>query len=277
MFHITEKGIQPCKAHKRACPLNSEHFESIVDAEAYYKESNALFPEIQGELATVFVKNEASESELIANFLSYMQIIDSAGRPSRASDDAVCLIKEIHSGNVPERIPKSLSSYSEMSAGFGVHNAFMKLGYFGRATKEVARDLARNIGKGTVLDPLAGKGYFAKALRDAGVKTIATDDYSWKEQHTFEKLDAIDSLKKYGDRISHLLISWAPYESTIDLELLRLKRDRFPHITIINVGEQSGGCTGSEEFWEEFTINEPDYPVNYRTTAGLNDILVFGK
>lgn len=37
MFHLTENGPKPCRAQKRSCPLDSEHFDNAVDAQKAYE------------------------------------------------------------------------------------------------------------------------------------------------------------------------------------------------------------------------------------------------
>jgi hypothetical protein len=186
----------------------------------------------------------------------------------------------VYSGKVPQMLPSNLVDYGESRnslEAMRIGHYLQSCGMYGKIMKETATDIAANVGDGVVLDPMAGNGWAAKALREAGVKTIASDDNSWKISKDVEKLDALESLKKYGNKISHLLISWAPYGSDIDVKLLREARENFPHITIINVGEGIQGCTGSPEFWDELEEVHPEHRVRYETTIGLHDHVTFGK
>jgi len=176
----------------------------------------------------------------------------------------------ICSGEIPERVPSELE---DITGPFTFLHLWLQYhGYYGHFSKETARDIALNVGDGTVLDPLAGNGWAVKALREAGVRTIASDERS---DSPFEQLDAMDALKKYGDQITHLLISWAPHRSDIDVQLLREVGAKYPHVTIINVGEDQGGCTGSEQFWREAKRVTPKFPVRYQRTSGVYDNLTF--
>jgi len=176
----------------------------------------------------------------------------------------------ICSGEIPERVPPELE---EITGPFTFLHFWQQYhGYYGHFSKETAHDIALNVGDGTVLDPLAGEGWAVKALREAGVRTIASDKSSNTQ---FEQLDAMDALKKYGDQITHLLISWAPPRADIDLQLLREVGAKYPHVMIINVGEDQGGCTGSEQFWREAKRVTPKYPVRYQRTSGVYDNLTF--
>lgn len=181
------------------------------------------------------------------------------------------------SGETPESIPNILKNGQKFSNSVGMflHSAMADAGYFGRVTKEVAQDIAKNVKNGTVLDVMAGRGFAVKALREAGVKTIGTDNNSWNLSEDIEQFDALESVRNYGAQVTHILISWAPYESTIDLEILHLIRAEYPHITIIHIGEGYGGCTGSEEFIIAANMIEEEYPVRYVTTHGINDYLTF--
>jgi len=179
----------------------------------------------------------------------------------------------VRNGEIPERIPPEAE---ELTLPFlFLHHWLMRCCYYGSITKETAHDIALNVGDGVVLDPLAGSGYGVKALREAGVRTIGSDINS--SNPAIEKLDAVESLKKYGSQITHLLISWAPHGSDIDHQLLREVRANFPHVTIINIGEGEEGCTGSEQFWYEAETMEPQYLVRYRCRANLFDGVTFMK
>lgn len=197
------------------------------------------------------------------------------------SPSAIEFYATVRRGEIPESIPFEISEMyaedygSSSFSAYSVHAYQQKCGYYAKFTQYFAREIAEQVGDGVVLDPMAGRGYAVKALRNAGVKTIASDNNSWSISDHIENLDALDSLRKYGDKISHLLISWAPFENDIDLKLLREVRANFPHVTIINVGEKSGGCTGSTEFWDEAVIVE--HSLAYENLYGLFDRAVYVK
>lgn len=210
-------------------------------------------------------------------------LVNDAKRLQRyISPSAIEFYATVRRGEIPEYIPLEITEHHAEDYepfpsfnAYSVHQYQQKCGYFAKFTQYFAREIADHVGEGILLDPMAGRGYAVKALRNAGVKTIASDNNSWTLSDNIENLDALDSLRKYGERITHLLISWAPCENEIDLKLLREVRANYPHVTIINVGEKVGGCTGSMGFWDEAEI--VDHSLAYETLYGLFDIAVFVK
>jgi hypothetical protein len=193
------------------------------------------------------------------------------------SQDELEFINTIYDGEIPESVPNSISSSSNSSsiinASF-VHSLRQQAGSWATVTTEFIKKLKAHLpSDAIVLDPMAGKGFLAKGLRDSGVPTIVTDDNSFKESQGIERLDAIESLKKYGNDASVLLISWAPYSSDIDSQLLKEARTNYPHLDIIVIGEKYG-CTGSDEFWDNF---EAVGTIEYSTLKCLHDRCYYGK
>lgn len=209
-------------------------------------------------------------------------LINDAKRLDRhITQSAIDFYATVRRGEIPESVPFDISEMyaedytSSLFGAYSVHQYQQKCGYYAKFTQYFAKEIATHVGDGILLDPMAGRGYAVKALRNAGVKTIATDNNSWKISEHIENLDALESLRKYGNQITHLLISWAPYKNDIDVRLLREMRANYPHVTIINIGEKSGGCTGSMEFWDEAQI--VDHSLAYESLYGLFDMAVFIK
>jgi len=275
-YHISPNGPRPCKATVRKCPLGGEHFEDKKDAEAAFEASLSA----SGSLSK---KDSRLAPFTIAPIELDMEHFDTMvslyGGSKRVAEEAKEVCVAIAAGEIPERFPSSLQFHDDFKDTLTAsltHSTLCELGYYGRATKATAESIAANVGDGTVLDPMAGRGFFTKALRNAGVKTIASDDHSWSAQEQTEKLDAIESVKKYGNQISHVLLSWVPYGSDKDLEILELCRKDYPHITIINIGERRG-CTGSDEFWEHAEEVELETPIAYSSTSSIHDFVAFVK
>lgn len=200
---------------------------------------------------------------------------------TKLEDSIKQLVKTIATGEIIEEMPIEHCVRSENSnlkdslTPIHLHSLFMDLGYYARITKKVAKNFRKELPENSIiLDPLAGRGYGVKALREAGIPVIGSDDGSWDSMTPgIEKLDALESLEKYGEEITHLLIAWAPYESEIDFELLEMCREKFPHIMIINIGE-SEGCTGGYKFSEAANIiSYPD--VEYRNVVSIHDYVSF--
>lgn len=277
-YHLTAEGPKRCTASVRACPLGGEHFDDKKAAEKAFEASmdnSLVLSKKDNRLAPIVIPSLEFNPEAFSDKATLYRV-----EPGRILEDAKELCKTIAAGEIPQNIPLSLAFDDGWRSGMAsiiTHSELMDLGYYGRATKDTAESIAANVGDGTVLDPMAGRGFFAKALREAGVKTIASDDYSWKMQADFEKLDAIESVKKYGNQISHVLLSWVPHGSGKDLEILQLCRKEFPHITIINIGEGHGGATGSEAFWDHAKEIETEAPISYSTTSTIHDFVAFVK
>lgn len=195
------------------------------------------------------------------------------------------------SGEIPVKTPSCIVSHPNDDFRANVfHQMGQKAGYFAKITKTVASRIADYIGPDSVvLDPLAGLGYFTKALREQGIATIGTDlkvsYHSEKSSDEIEKLDAISSLMKYGDKITHVIISWAPpsnykYDeiddsNSIDSQIIQYVIHNLPNVSIIHVGEGYGGCTGSDEALDMlnqvFDAVEDNF--GYSSVSGIYDRL----
>lgn len=198
--------------------------------------------------------------------------------PAGFASDVVEYYATVRKGEIPERLPERVRKGQEYNfqnavAAQMLHHYLQKAGCYSKITKYMARDLKLMLPRhSVVLDPMTGNGLMVKALREAGLMSIGTDNNSWHNTQSFEPIDALDSLKRYGDRITHLLISWASPESDIDFRLLEEVRKYYEHIQIIVIGEING-CTGSEKFWEAAEVW--DDLEGYETTENLFDRLYF--
>lgn len=196
------------------------------------------------------------------------------------SEEENAMIHAVERGEIPEHFPKSFTDPESLRSVMS-HSHLSQHGYYAKVTKEFAGNLKQKIGAdAVVLDPMAGRGFFAKAMREQGVKTFASDDKSWNSKHTdsVEDMDAYQSLEKYGDKTSHLVLSWAPMDGNADEKLIHRVKEKYPHITIINIGEDEGGCTNSQGFWDEVYNGDYDthYPdCGYSTNYGINDSVSF--
>ncbi len=122
------------------------------------------------------------------------------------------------------------------------------------ATVEFVRDWAG----GAVVDPLAGSGWWACLLSQAGVWVTATDQNPpdgtganhWHRGTTHVhvgRMDAVDAAHMASpDRT--LLLSWPPYDSTIGGDILAA----YPGSRVIYIGEGWGGCCGDDSMFEAF-------------------------
>jgi len=110
---------------------------------------------------------------------------------------------------------------------------------------------------------MAGTGSLSFALQQQGINIRATDNFSWDKHNNWnedenywtgiEYVDAIEAVKKYGENIDVIIMSW-PYMDDIAVKVLHTMRDVNPNCIMIYIGEEDGGCTANDEFFE--TIEE---------------------
>lgn len=304
-YHITENGPKPCSTTPAKCPITKEtgekHYSNFDQAQSKYEHKmiydfsmdktkaskNSKF------LKPLSIKPVENIDRKINELDENLKLIERNNSLSKETKD---YLKSFMNGNIPEEIPSEISSRTDYSINSSLnssmtHSLSLESGYYAKVTKTFASNLTEKIGKdSTILDPMAGKGYFVKAMREQGVKTIGSDDKSWDtaksdDNNSIENLSAIDSLKKYGNKIDHLVISWAPYENDIDDKLYKIVKTDYPHITIINIGEDMGGCTGSEKFWNSLDEDKENDLIDmdshdqcgYKTTSMLHDFVTFVK
>ena len=290
-FHITDDGPKKCQDTNNLCPYfkkGDKHYSTIALANAEYAHRNTdkLFASSSNSskfLEPFSILKETQIGTKVRNLSVQLR----AAQDDMQSDERILrdedvlqileFYRDVLQGEVPESFPDHFRGpRPNFLASMRVHGHLCEAGFYARITKETANDIAMNVGDGIVLDPMAGKGFLTKALREANVKSIATDDNSWSIPSNVEELDILESVEKYGDKVTHIALSWVPYESDLDLKVLRIVRDKYPHITIINIGEYAG-CTGSEEFWAEAKEVQPEHPIRYCNVGNLTDSVTFIK
>jgi hypothetical protein len=130
-----------------------------------------------------------------------------------------------------------------------------------------AKALADYLNGAPVLEIMAGNGYISKGLRNnnANQQIYTTDSQAWvKENETgkhpvtkIEKLDAISAIKKYGDQVDYVIMSWAPDKGETDWEVLQLLRQDYPDTKFLVIGEKDG-ATNSKKFWQEAQLSQDE-------------------
>ena len=130
-----------------------------------------------------------------------------------------------------------------------------------------AKALAEYLNGAPVLEIMAGNGYISKGIRNnnASEKIFTTDSQAWtKENETgkhpvtqIEKLDAIKAIKKYGNQVKYVIMSWAPDKQETDWEVLPLLRKDYPEITLLVIGEKNG-ATNSKIFWHNAQLSQDE-------------------
>lgn len=137
-------------------------------------------------------------------------------------------------------------------------------------TDPVTVDFVRAHAGRCVNDPLAGSGWWAWLLEQAGIDVIAsdinppdgTDANNWHREGMHvdvARMDAADAVKMGGAPWT-LLLSWPPYESDVGERALAAYAGR----RVIYIGEGEGGCCGNdamfqalERDWQEVATCRP--------------------
>ena len=130
-----------------------------------------------------------------------------------------------------------------------------------------AKALAEYLNGAPVLEIMAGNGYISKGIRNnnASEKIFTTDSQAWtKENETgkhpvtqIEKLDAIEAIKKYGNQVKYVIMSWAPDKQETDWEVFQLLRKDYPEINLLVIGEKNG-ATNSKIFWHNAQLSQDE-------------------
>lgn len=128
-----------------------------------------------------------------------------------------------------------------------------------------AKALADYLNGAPVLEIMAGNGYISKGLRNnnANQQIYTTDSQAWVQENetgkhpvtTIEKLDAISAIKKYGEQVDYVIMSWAPDKGESDWEVLQLLRQDYPDIKFLVIGEKDG-ATNSKKFWQAAQLSQ---------------------
>lgn len=156
-------------------------------------------------------------------------------------------------------------------------------------TDPITVDFVRRHAGQSVNDPLAGSGWWAWLLEQAGIDVIASDinppdgtpANKWHRGGThvdIARMDAAEAVKLGGAPWT-LLLSWPPYESEVGEHMLAAYTGR----RVIYIGEGEDGCCGNdamftvlERDWHEIATHRPvqfyglhDYVTVYERNEGI--------
>lgn len=130
-----------------------------------------------------------------------------------------------------------------------------------------AKALSEYLDGKPVLEIMAGNGYISKGLRNnnSSQKIYTTDSQAWVNENEtgkhpvteIEKLDAIAAIKKYGDQVDYVIMSWAPDKQETDWEVLQLLRQDYPDVKLLVIGEKDG-ATDSKKFWQNAQLSQDE-------------------
>lgn len=133
-----------------------------------------------------------------------------------------------------------------------------------------------------MLELCCGSGYIGYLLKNEGVDIICTDNNKWRDERKDSKffqesftdiecIDALDAIEKYKDEVGCILLSWPEYSS--DLAVRVLEKCLEYQISMIYIGEDWGGCTADDDFFEmiEEKCNMIDISESYIPFDGIHD------
>lgn len=161
-------------------------------------------------------------------------------------EDFICYINR---GEIPPFSPINyFNSSSNNKDLFLYRSVVTKASMWAIVDMTWTKQLAEKIGDRTVLEVMSGRGWLCKALKEHGVDIVGTDMHVSDPVCEIEELDAIAAINRYKNRSDVLLMSWPPYAKTICEEVINEWGDEKEMIVI---GENSGGCTGTDRFWDE--------------------------
>lgn len=149
-------------------------------------------------------------------------------------------------------------------------------------TEKCIESIAEFIGGDTCLEVGCGLGIWAYFLKNQyGVNIIATDDKSTHYDSDVRKnnvyfdyhdMKSLDAVKKFREA-NALLLVWPPYDNSMGYDAIK----EFRGNKFIYVGEERGGCTGTDDFFDllenEWIRIEPKH--NNMSWPAITDSLVF--
>ena len=200
-------------------------------------------------------------------------------------------LKKLCKGVIPKSYPKGRlirmlgesSTLPERFKGPDWRSHFIKVQGFPLLSEDWVKPLARWIGDRPCLEIMCGNGYLSYALSKYGCKIKATDNFSWEKNfdgmgkiYPIENLDCIAAIEKYGREVKFIICSW-PYMDDKAYRCLLKMREVNPKCRMIYIGEDFGGCTANDDFFnelEECYVKGFDEAVsNYRRWDSIHDTI----
>ena len=189
-------------------------------------------------------------------------------------------------GQIPESIPSEL--LHNIRGSWEFRDKIIKVCGFSVVTMNWVRILASKLINKRGLEIMAGSGALSKALKDCGISITCTDSYDWESKDRFstwqkhftnvENISAMDAVIKYGKDIDFIVCSWAPYGGNDFVKALNKLYEINPDCEIIYIGEEDGGCTADDEFFETYDITYiNDVNEIYPQFWGIHDYVYYAK
>lgn len=201
------------------------------------------------------------------------------------------------SKSIPEKMPYYIPNdfFKNYDINFEKHLTLMNLQYILRdlymkqygfpfISKKWINPLVNYLKNKKVLEVMSGTGYLGSILKNKNINIICTDDFSWGYNNHYtniENIDAIKAIKKYGKDIDIVIMSWPPYNSNIANKVTKKLHLINNSAKIIYIGEQKGGCTANDDFFNNIkVIKDKKFNKirdNYQSYAHIKDNLYLVK
>lgn len=150
-----------------------------------------------------------------------------------------------------------ISNHFQSLRSLLISEKLQSIGMYAPISLEGADLFVRFFNELSVIDPIAGRGFFAKALRKRGVEVLAGDINPYKPVTEVEQSCAKNLVEIHKDKYDLLSLCW-PEMSELDYEIALQWGVSKP---ILFYGE-IGGCTGSSTFRDHFiqlfSLDSPD-------------------
>ena len=185
------------------------------------------------------------------------------------------IFEQVKNKQIPEFYPNEMVNNFNMDR-YTLRSDFIKTIGFTLISNDWIKPLSQWIGNRKCLEVMAVSGSLSFALQQQGVDIIATDDFSWKYDSSWnndknywtdiENIDAMEAVNKYGKDINIIIMSW-PYMDDTAYRILLNMRKVNSNCIMIYIGEGMGGCTADDEFFEN--IQEIDDEKFERTRSNF--------
>lgn len=179
------------------------------------------------------------------------------GEDNDTDEEFISKLCDLLENLLDRKVPEKYSS--SILGSMMLRHSIIPLQGYAIVSKDWVKPFSKWIGKRKCLEIMAGKGALSCALRNEGKTVISTDNYGW-QQFDFsklwtkvEKLDAIAAIEKYGKDVDIIIMSWC-YMDDLGYKCLMKMREVNPKAVMVYIGESMGGCTGSDELYEEMEI-----------------------
>ena len=171
------------------------------------------------------------------------------------------------------------------------HRLFQDIGIYGKITKNIIKDLSKDMQGKIVADVCAGNGWYDLLLNSEGVNITGYDIGDIDFNNEYNKLSNYNrslyyqvypiyqcdgSLIPKNSDIDIIFMSWPPYDDDFAYNTLI---NMHHHQDLIYIGEDIEGCTANDKFFKYLYDNYVlDHTIeSYKSFNGLHDEACYYK